>query len=62
MKKPAAKSKSAAKSKPGPAKAATAARDAGKGTPKVARASGAVGYTPAPLKSDGWPPFRYPLQ
>jgi hypothetical protein len=19
-------------------------------------------YTPAPLTSDGWPPFRYPLQ
>jgi len=62
MKKPAAKSKSIAKTKPGPAKAGTAAKSTARPTPKVARSAGAVAYTPSPLKGDGWPPFRYPLQ
>ncbi|HET7343257.1 MAG TPA: hypothetical protein VFL90_17450 [Methylomirabilota bacterium] len=56
MKKPAAKkTKAAARSKP---RAKAAAR-----TTKAAktRASGGASYTPAPLKGDGWPPFRYPL-
>lgn len=62
MKKPVAKSKSIAKTKPGPAKAGTAAKSTARPTPKVARSAGPVAYTPSPLKSDGWPPFRYPLQ
>jgi hypothetical protein len=33
-----------------------AAKAAATTTPK------ATPYTPAPLKGDGWPPFRYPLQ
>ena len=36
--------------------AAKAAKAAVAATPK------ATPYTPAPLKGDGWPPFRYPLQ
>jgi len=47
MKKRATKRKDAAKRKPRAAKAAKAARKSA--------------YTPPPLKSDGWPPFRYPL-
>ena len=61
MKKHAAKTKSAANTRP-PAAKAGAAGKAGTKTPKLARTAGAVGYTPPPLKSDGWPPFRYPLQ
>jgi hypothetical protein len=68
MKKPAAKSKGSARSKPGPAKVSSAAKSGGRQATKVARTAavgrtgGAVAYTPPPLKSDGWPPFRYPLQ
>lgn len=55
-KKPAAK-RAVAKKKTSPAKAKKpAARAAGPATARVAS------YTPAPLKGDGWPPFRYPLQ
>jgi hypothetical protein len=61
MKKRAAtKKKSVAK--PAAKKQSGSAR-AGKPAPKaaapVARASS---YTPAPIRGDGWPPFRYPLQ
>ena len=62
MKKPASKKKGAAKStavkkKTGTAKAKKpAAKAAGTATAKAAP------YTPAPIKGDGWPPFRYPLQ
>jgi hypothetical protein len=28
----------------------------------VAATAKATPYTPAPLKGDGWPPFRYPLR
>jgi hypothetical protein len=45
MKKHAVKKKGAAKRKPRAAKAT----------------SRKTTYTPPPLKSDGWPPFRYPL-
>jgi hypothetical protein len=62
MKKPAAKSKGRVKSKVRAAKAAPAAKAAGKPSAKVGLTSGAIAYTPSPLKSDGWPPFRYPLQ
>ena len=51
-KKGATRAKAAAK--PGRARAAATARPAG-------RSSGTGSYTPPPLKSDGWPPFRYPL-
>jgi hypothetical protein len=60
MKKLASKTKRAAK--PRAAKKATArakkpaAKTAGTATVKV------TPYTPPPLKGDGWPPFRYPLQ
>jgi hypothetical protein len=46
----AAKKKSSAGARKPAAKAAVTT------TPK------ATPYTPAPLKGDGWPPFRYPLQ
>ena len=52
-KKGAAKAKRAAR--PGRARATATAKPA-------ARSSGTGSYTPPPLKSDGWPPFRYPLQ
>lgn len=60
MKKPASKTKRA--TKPRVAKKAAArtkkpaAKTAGTATAKV------TPYTPPPLKGDGWPPFRYPLQ
>jgi hypothetical protein len=60
MKKRAATKKSAAKPR--------AAKKAGTRTkPKPAARTGSPtvkvsGYTPPALKSDGWPPFRYPLQ
>lgn len=62
MKKRAAKKKPAAKSGAAKKKTSTArakkpaAKTAGPATARVAS------YTPAPLKGDGWPPFRYPLQ
>jgi hypothetical protein len=61
MKKPASKTKRAAKrgaaKKSPPARAKKpAAKTAGTPTVKV------TPYTPPPLKGDGWPPFRYPLQ
>jgi hypothetical protein len=64
MKKHASKKKVAAKStavrakkKTGTAKARKpAAKATGTATAKV------TPYTPAPLRGDGWPPFRYPLQ
>jgi hypothetical protein len=60
MKKPASKTKRAAKrtaAKKSTARAKKpAARTAGTATAK------ATPYTPPPLKGDGWPPFRYPLQ
>jgi len=60
MKKRAKKTKSVVKpgvakkgaAKPGKPAARAAAAPAAKATP----------YTPAPIKSDGWPPFRYPLK
>ena len=61
MKKRAAKKKSTARptraKKTGTAKGKKpAAKAAATPAPKV------TPYTPAPLKGDGWPPFRYPLQ
>jgi hypothetical protein len=61
MKKRAPKKKTAAKptaaKKQSPAKAKKpAARKAPTAAVKTPP------YTPAPLKGDGWPPFRYPLQ
>jgi hypothetical protein len=59
MKKRAAKKKVA----PKPKRAAkpSAARSAAK-VPPAPRTSRPASYTPSPLKSDGWPPFRYPVQ
>jgi hypothetical protein len=61
MKKPASKTKRAAK--PSATKKKSKAR-AKKPTAKAAgtAAAKATAYTPPPLKGDGWPPFRYPLQ
>jgi hypothetical protein len=59
MKKRATQKKGLAKArhaaKPSTARAAVKTTQA----PRMARAAS---YTPAPLKSDGWPPFRYPVQ
>ena len=55
MKKRAAKTKATSKSKR--AAKPSAARPAAK-TMQATRASGGA-YQPPPLKSDGWPPFRY---
>jgi hypothetical protein len=59
MKKRGAKTKGSTKvkraAKPAIARAATKAAPATQG-------SRTTSYTPPPLKSDGWPPFRYPLQ
>ena len=59
MKKRASKTKVAAK--PKRAAKPVSGRAAAKTTP-VARTSGTASYTPPPLKSDGWPPFRYPVK
>ena len=59
MKKRAAKTKGSTKAKR-VAKPA-AARPATK-TASTPRISGTASYTPSPLKSDGWPPFRYPVR
>jgi hypothetical protein len=61
MKKRAAKAKRAVKPRAAAKKVGAktkkpAAKTAATTTAKVAP------YTPAPLKGDGWPPFRYPLQ
>jgi hypothetical protein len=63
MKKRAPKKKKAAV-KPGAAKAKKTS--SAKAKRPVAKAAATVTvkatpYSPAPLKSDGWPPFRYPL-
>ena len=55
---PIAAKKSPAKAKKPATKAAPVA--AAKAVP--AAAAKAAPYNPAPLKGDGWPPFRYPLQ
>jgi hypothetical protein len=47
----------AATKKKSPAKAK---KPAAKAAPMAA--AKAAPYNPAPLKGDGWPPFRYPLQ
>jgi hypothetical protein len=62
MKKRPAKRKTAAK--PGAAKKKTSTAKAKKpaATTVGAATAKAPPYTPAPLKGDGWPPFRYPLQ
>ncbi len=60
MKKPAPKKKAVARpiaAKKSPAKAK---KPAAKAAPVAA--AKAAPYNPAPLKGDGWPPFRYPLQ
>jgi hypothetical protein len=56
--KPSAAKKAGARTKKPAAKkpAAKTVKSAVTVTPK------ATPYTPAPLKGDGWPPFRYPLQ
>ena len=61
MKKRAAKAKSSAKVKAKRA-AKPSARRSAKAAPSASGTSRAAGYTPAPLKSDGWPPFRYQAQ
>ena len=53
--------KRAAKTK-GSTKAKRAARPAAAKTASAPRTSVAASYTPSPLKSDGWPPFRYPVR
>ena len=65
MKKRPAKAKRAAT--PRAAKKARAAKKTGAKTKKpAAKTAGTTAkvtpYTPPPLKGDGWPPFRYPLQ
>jgi hypothetical protein len=50
--KPSAAKKSSAKTKAKTKPAAKTAATAPKPSP----------YTPAPIKGDGWPPFRYPLE
>ena len=62
MKKRALKKKPAARPRAAKKKTSTA-----KATKPAAKTAGpaavkAAPYTPAPLKGDGWPPFRYPLQ
>jgi len=59
MKKRAAKTKGSTKAK---RTAKPAAARSGSKAASAARASRASSYTPPPLKGDGWPPFRYPLQ
>jgi hypothetical protein len=62
MKKRASKKTSGAK--PAAAKKKTSGAKAKKPAAKVAAAATPrpTPYTPPPLKGDGWPPFRYPLQ
>jgi hypothetical protein len=60
MKKRAAKPKRAAKSAAKTKSSAGARKPAAKAA--VTTTPKATPYTPAPLKSDGWPPFRYPLR
>jgi len=62
MKKRAPKKKTAAK----PSAAKVTKTSSARAKKPAARAAGtatakATPYTPAPLKGDGWPPFRYPL-
>jgi len=45
------------KKKPKPARKKTAPKKAGARKPATRKA---VAYTPQPLSSTGWPPFRYP--
>jgi hypothetical protein len=59
MKRRAKKTKSAAKPRTAKKGAAKPKQSAGKA---AAPATKPTPYTPAPIKSDGWPPFRYPLQ
>ena len=59
MKKRAAKTKAPVKTKA--AAKPSAARSAPKMTP-APKTSGTASYSPPPLKSDGWPPFRYPVK
>jgi len=60
MKKRAAKTKGSTKAKR-TAKPAASRPAAAKPT-SATRATRAPSYTPPPLKSDGWPPFRYPVR
>jgi hypothetical protein len=53
--------KRAAKTK-GSTKAKRAVKPAAARTAAAPRTSGTASYTPSPLKSDGWPPFRYPVR
>ena len=59
MKKRVAKTKAAAKTKV--TAKPSAARPIAKMMP-APKTPGTASYSPPPLKSDGWPPFRYPLQ
>ncbi len=58
MKKRAAKTKGSAKAK----RAAKPSAGRSARTTTASATSRAASYTPAPLKSDGWPPFRYNVQ
>ena len=61
MKKPAPKKKTVARPVAAKKKSpAQAKKPAAKAAPMAA--AKAAPYNPAPLKGDGWPPFRYPLQ
>jgi len=60
MKKRPTKTKSAAKPRAVKKPSAKAKRPTAK-KKAAATAAKATAYTPAPLKGDGWPPFRYPL-
>ena len=61
MKKRVAKTKAAAKTKV--TAKPSAARPIAKMMPAPApKTPGTASYSPPPLKSDGWPPFRYPVK
>jgi hypothetical protein len=60
MKKRAAKAKRAAK--PSAAKKKSGAKTKKPAAKAVTSTPKATPYTPAALKGDGWPPFRYPLR
>jgi hypothetical protein len=67
MKKRAAKAKPAAKSRAAARAGARTKKPAARAKKPAARTAETTStkvtpYTPAPLRGDGWPPFRYPLQ
>jgi len=59
MKKRATKTKASVK--PKAAAKPSAPRPAARTTP-APKTPGTASYSPPPLQSDGWPPFRYPVK